>query len=72
MQIIINTWKYITVSKQIIITIIVVVVGASAATFIFFLWEFFSLTLADGFRWSLSDSKSPGLFSVFWPILIML
>ena len=24
------------------------------------------------FYWSLSNSKSPGLFSVFWPILIML
>ena len=24
------------------------------------------------FHWSLSDSKSPGLFSVFWPISIMM
>ena len=35
-------------------------------------WEFFTPVLADAFRWSLSNSKSPGLFSVFWPILIML
>ena len=33
-------------------------------------WEFFTSALADGL--SLSDNKSPGLFSRFWPISTML
>ena len=36
------------------------------------LWEFFTATLADGSYESLSPLKTPGLFSVFWLILIIL
>ena len=49
----------------------------------FSLCEFFTLILSSGFIWSLSDSKfpglfslfkirSPGIFSEFWPVLTML
>ena len=37
--------------------------------------ESFTLAEADGYHWSFSDKnllKSPGLYSVFWPILAIL
>ena len=41
--------------------------------FVLLFWEFFTPALADGFSLVTSSLlKSPGLFSVFWPISIML
>ena len=50
-------------SKSIVIIIIIIIIIHSL--------ELFTSALADVFHWSLSDSKSPGLFSVFLPFSIM-